>query len=148
MSSTPRSYHAHAVLTPGGLWRGTVRELPEVHEEHRSLAQLERRVRRAVASAREGLQPDEVPLDIEFSTGNDAFDEEIARAREKRKLADELARQARTAAVPLAQRLVKAGVSHRDAGTLLGTSGALVSAMVKKEVPQSTTTSPTEEGAV
>ncbi|ORT54203.1 hypothetical protein [Streptomyces sp. CB03238] len=131
MNRTPSSYHVQALLTPGGLWRASVKELPGVQEQHRSLAQMERRVRRAIASTTEGLQPEDVRLDIEYSTGDSGFDHELATARAKRELADELAQQARKAAVPLAQRLVRAGVSHRDAGTLLGTSGGLVTAMIK-----------------
>ncbi|MFI1831318.1 hypothetical protein ACH41E_33465 [Streptomyces sp. NPDC020412] len=127
MTGTP--YHLKALLTPGGLWRARVDEVPELHEEHRSLAQLERRVLRAVSISR-GVAPSTMQLAVSISTGNDEFDQALTDARETRARADELARQARTAAAPLAQRLIRAGVSHRDAGRLLGTSGALVSSMV------------------
>ncbi|MEU8623074.1 hypothetical protein [Streptomyces sp. NPDC048623] len=130
MTSTPRSYHATALLTSGGLWHASVTELPDVHAEHRSLSQLERRVRRAIANTRDDLQPEDIRLEVEVSTGDKKLDREIADARAKRELSDELARQARAAALPIARRLVDAGVSHRDAGTLLGTSAALVSSLV------------------
>ncbi|MGW2865617.1 hypothetical protein [Streptomyces sp. NPDC001205] len=148
MTSTPSSYHAHAVLTPGGLWQADVDELPEVRESHRSLSQLQTRVRKAVAKA-EGLdieavtlavltvdparttQSGSITLDMTISTGDEAFDTELTAARELRREAERLARQARLAAAPLAKRLVSAGVSHRDAGTLLSVSGALVSELIK-----------------
>lgn len=149
MTNTPSSsYHAHAVLTSGGLWQATVEELPEVRESHRSLSQLQTRVRKAVAGA-EGLDVEAVTLavltvdparttesgsitlDMTISTGDEGLDTELAAARALRREAERLARQARLAAAPLAQRLVTAGVSHRDTGTLLSVSGALVSDLIK-----------------
>lgn len=129
--STSSSFHVQAVLTTGGLWEAVVKELPEVRPAHRSLSQLQNRVRKEIAKAR-NLDPEVVDLDVVISTGDAAFDAEIDRARELRVQAAKLEEQARAAAVPLAQRLVRRhGVSTRDAGLLLGYSGASVSGMTK-----------------
>ncbi|MDJ0345897.1 hypothetical protein QMK19_35275 [Streptomyces sp. H10-C2] len=131
MTDTPSSYHAAAVLTSGGMWQARVDELPEVRiAPHRSLSQLQRRVRKAIAE-HQGLGTDAEALVLVMvaSTGDPAFDQHIEEARTLRTRADELAAQARKAAAPLAARLVKAGVSTRDAGALLGVSAALVSSM-------------------
>ncbi|MCW8383936.1 hypothetical protein [Streptomyces justiciae] len=133
--NTSRSYHVRAVLSTGGLWQGSVRELPEVTDAHRSLNRLEDRMRRAIEAHR--AQQGDTPatafeLEMEFSTGDESFDADLSHARELRHRADELARQARQVAAPLAKRLATAGVSQRDAGTLLSISAALVSTLLKE----------------
>jgi hypothetical protein len=147
MTPTPSSYHARAVLKSGGIWQADVDELPEVRSAHRSLSQLETRLRHAVAEQHavpadavllrrdNDGQEDTVPqgnilILMTTSTGERAFDDQIAEARNLRRQADELAAQARKLAAPLATRLVrKKGVSTRDAGSLLGISAATVSSM-------------------
>ncbi|MGW5119185.1 hypothetical protein ACWEQ8_27635 [Streptomyces noursei] len=130
MTRTPSSIPVQATLTTGGLWEADIAELPEVRPTHRSLSQLQARIRTAIAKAH-GLDAADVELDLKISTGSAEFDAEITAARELRAKAAELEEQARAAAVPLAQRLVRSGVSTRDAGLLLGYSGASVSGMTK-----------------
>ncbi|GAA2686968.1 hypothetical protein [Streptomyces lunalinharesii] len=130
MTRTPSSIPVRATLTTGGLWEAEIVELPEVRPAHRSLSQLQARVRAAIAKAH-GTDSGDVELDLTISTGSAEFDAEITAARELRAKAAELEEQARAAAVPLAQRLVRSGVSTRDAGLLLGYSGASVSGMTK-----------------
>lgn len=125
----PRQYHLRAVLTSGGRWRAEVRELPGVRpSDHRSLTQLEARTR-AVIQAHDDVS--DLELVTSVSTGDAQLDDQISHARDLRRQADELADQARAAAKPLAQRLTTAGVSVRDAGRLLGYSGAAISGMTK-----------------
>ncbi|MFC9431493.1 hypothetical protein [Streptomyces sp. NPDC056987] len=131
MKTTPSSYRVHAVLTSGGLWNASVETLPEVSEHDRSLSKLNAKIRKAIALQGENLNPEELTLEVITSTGDASFDQALAEARTLRHRADELAEQARTKAAPLAQRLVQAGVSQRDAGTLLSVSAALVSSMTK-----------------
>ncbi|MEU6460182.1 hypothetical protein [Streptomyces sp. NPDC047065] len=126
MNSTSRSFHVRAVLTTGGLWQGSVDELPEVTHTHRSLAQLESRLQKKISET--CGEPFE--LVMVTSTGDTAFDDQLTRARDLRTQADDLARQAREAAQPLAKRLTALGVSQRDAGRLLSVSGSLVAAML------------------
>ncbi|WP_433860300.1 hypothetical protein [Streptomyces kronopolitis] len=129
--STPSSFHVRAILTTGGLWEASVQELPEVRPAHRSLSQLQTRVRAEIAKAR-SLDPEAIDLKVATSTGDEEFDAEIDQARKLRAQAAELEEKARAAAVPLAQRLVRRhGVSTRDAGLLLGYSGSSVSGMTK-----------------
>ncbi|MFK8851156.1 hypothetical protein [Streptomyces sp. Ac-502] len=135
MTTTPSSapaptHHVRAVLSTGGMWQAEVIELPEVRDAHRSLSQLESRVRKAIAQVQGG----DAALHLEFttSTGDAGLDERIAEARELRRQALEMADRARAAAVPLAQLLVRHhGVSVRDAGTLLDYSGGAISTMTK-----------------
>ncbi|MFI5752446.1 hypothetical protein ACIBBE_42870 [Streptomyces sp. NPDC051644] len=128
--STSRSYHVRAVLGPGGLWQGSVDELSEVTDAHRSLSQLQNRMRKAISQHLTDTSAEDVALVLETSTGDQEFDSTISEARDLRRRADELAKQARAKAAPVARRLVAAGVSHRDAGTLLGVSGALISGLI------------------
>ncbi|MFD8386164.1 hypothetical protein ACFV2X_47990 [Streptomyces sp. NPDC059679] len=129
MTHTPSTYHVRAVLA-SGVWTATVDELPGVEASHRSLSQLERRVRDSIAQGKH-LDAEALPLEIAYATGDDTFDQELAEARNLRHQANKLAEQARAAAAPLAKRLVSQGVSHRDAGTLLAVSGALVTSLIK-----------------
>ncbi|GAA2100487.1 hypothetical protein GCM10009801_73050 [Streptomyces albiaxialis] len=126
MSRTPSSYHLRATLTQGGRWQGTITELPEVHPTMRSLSQLETRVRTEIAQG-EGLDPEALALEVTHHTGDDALDADAARVRELKAGADQLAEQARraaedarTAAAPVARRLLDLGASVRDAGAVLG----------------------------
>ncbi|MEU3356107.1 hypothetical protein [Streptomyces sp. NPDC037389] len=133
--STPSSYTAHALLTTGGRWKACVDEVPEVQAADRSLSRLESQIRKQIAARIDGPgahDPKDIELDLVTTTGDQEFDHDLATARETRRQADELAQQARTAAKPLARRLVDAGVSTRDAGTLLGISAALVSALTSE----------------
>jgi hypothetical protein len=131
MTDTSSSYHARAVLTEGGLWQPRVVELPEVEiDPHRSLSRLESNVRQAVAR-HEGLNTEALVLEMAHSTGDATFDQELTDAQALRREAEQLAERARAAAVPLAKKLTKKGVSLRDAGTLLGISAATVSALLK-----------------
>ncbi|BBG20768.1 hypothetical protein RVR_P225 (plasmid) [Actinacidiphila reveromycinica] len=148
MSPTPSSYHARAVLKSGGIWQAVVDELPEVRPAHRSLSQLDTRLRQAIADQhgvpkdsvlirRDTAQGNDEPTDtdgvlllVTISTGDTDLDARIAEARTMRLQADQLALKARELATPLAEQLVrKKGVSTRDAGSLLGISAATVSIM-------------------
>ncbi|MDI3390161.1 hypothetical protein QIS99_28805 [Streptomyces sp. B-S-A8] len=129
--TTSRSYHVHVVLSAGGLWQGSVKELPEVTDSHRSLSSLETRLRRKISAAA-GISEDDVAIESDITTGNKKLDERLAEARELRRQADDLNSRARQAAAPLANTLVSKGVSQRDVGTLLSVSGALVNSMLKK----------------
>ncbi|MFF2902721.1 hypothetical protein [Streptomyces sp. NPDC057966] len=127
--NTSRSYHVRAVLGPGGLWQGSVVDLPEVTASHRSLSQLKSRLSKAIGQHTD-TSTEDVALELETSTGDQEFDSRINEARDLRRRADLLAKEARTTAAPVARRLVAAGVSTRDAGTLLGVSASLISGMI------------------
>ncbi|WP_327359807.1 hypothetical protein [Streptomyces sp. NBC_01304] len=130
MTDTSSSVPVNAVLSAGGLWRGSCESLPEVTDTNRSLSALETRMRRKIAE-HSGLDADAVTVTVTPSTGDKRLDAQLAEARELRRQADELATRARASAVPLAQKLIDKGVSNRDAGTLLGVSGALVNSLIK-----------------
>ncbi|MFC9068725.1 hypothetical protein [Streptomyces harbinensis] len=132
MPTTPSStVTVHVSLTPGGLWRVTALDvlLPGVRvTARRSLAQLERAARAAIATHR-GVDPDAITITLEISTGDADLDADIEQARALRELAADVEAKARAAALPPARRLRDAGVSVRDAGRLLGYSGAAISVM-------------------
>ncbi|MFJ2819096.1 hypothetical protein [Streptomyces sp. NPDC087294] len=130
-NTSASSYHVRAVLSTGGLWKGSCDELPGVGETHRSLSQLEARMRAAIG--KHAAVSGAFELAIIHSTGETHFDNDLAKARDLRRRANALVEQARAAAVPLAKKLTGAGVSNRDAGTLLGVSGSLINTMIKDE---------------
>lgn len=140
MTDTSRSYHVRAVLSTGGLWQGSVDELPEVQGTHRSLSALEKRIQAGIERhLGQGGDSDPAGFELELipSTGDPEFDSQLTEARDLRRRANVLVEQARAAAAPLARRLVAAGVSTRDAGSLLDVSGSLIHGMLKDK-PQTT----------
>ena len=112
-----------------GWWIVRILEARGVHSNGRTLEEARRRVREALS------------LDI----GDDAFSvelnerialppiarRELARHRTARRRVEDQTQQAMKAAKDAARALAKAGLSVRDAGSLLGLTGARVSQILK-----------------
>jgi predicted RNase H-like HicB family nuclease len=124
-----RKYTLH-YTREDGLWIARVRGVRGVHSRGRTLEQARRRVREALS-----LEIGDAAFSVEFAEKIGLPEDarrELSRHRIARRRAEDQTQQAMRAAKSAARALAKAGLSLRDAGSLLGLTGARVSQILKR----------------
>jgi predicted RNase H-like HicB family nuclease len=119
-----RKYTAH-YTREDGWWIVRIQEARGVHSNGRTLEEARRRVREALS-----LDIGDVAFSVELAdkiTLPANARRELSRHRTARRRAEDQSQQAMKAAKDAARALAKAGLSVRDAGSLLGLTGARVS---------------------
>jgi predicted RNase H-like HicB family nuclease len=119
-----RRYTAH-YTREDGWWIVRIREVRGVHSNGRTLEEARRRVREAL-SLDIGDAAFTVELDEKIALPADAR-RQLSRHQTARRRAESHAKEATETAQEAARALSKAGLSVRDAGSLLGLTGARVS---------------------
>jgi predicted RNase H-like HicB family nuclease len=112
-----------------GWWIVRIQEAHGVHSNGRTLEEARRRVREALS-----LEIGEDAFTVEFTERivlPPNARQELSRHRTARRRAEDQTRQALKATKSAARALAKAGLSVRDAGSLLGLTGARVSQILK-----------------
>ena len=123
-----RRYTAH-YAREDGWWIVRIQEAHGVHSNGRTLEEARRRVREALS-----LEIGEGAFSAEFNERiflPPNARHELARQRTARRRAEDQSRQALKATLSAARALAKAGLSVRDAGSLLGLTGSRVSQILK-----------------
>lgn len=114
-----------------GWWIVRIVEARGVHSNGRTIEEARRRVREALS-----LDIGDAAKTVEFvekiSLPAQAR-RELTRHRTARRRAEDVGKQATKATKSAAKALAKAGLSVRDAGTLLGLTGARVSQILKEQ---------------
>ena len=119
-----RRYTAH-YTREDGWWIVRIQEAQGVHSNGRTLEEARRRVREALS-----LDIGDTAFVVEFTekiTLPAGARRELSRHRTARRRAEDQTEQAMKAAKSAARALAKVGLSVRDAGSLLGLTGARVS---------------------
>jgi predicted RNase H-like HicB family nuclease len=122
--SRTRRYTAHFVREDGW-WIVRIQEARGVHSNGRTLEEARRRVREALS-----LDIGDAAFTVEITekiTLPANARQELARQQTARRRAEEHAQEAMKTTKEAARALAKAGLSVRDAGSLLGLTGARVS---------------------
>jgi hypothetical protein len=123
------SFRVELEIDEAGWWVATVKGVPGVHTQGRSIRQALRRVRSALEAA--GLPGKSASLDPEFRIGQ-RLTAKVRKARQARKRAERSHAEAQELLREVATALTRnLGVSIRDAGALLDLSHQRIQQLVR-----------------